>query len=217
MQHCDTNHYKAEIIFELPSGGKEDRIVSFKPPVIVERASGYYGKIVSQRHFYGGGEETPYKMIEKIIGKMFVKKEHQGNDWLYQNSGDRWVHRYELDYIQPPNSSVLYSVRVFEKDNTTGIEKHIYTSPWDAFNTTSDFFQILFYVNNGLIVYDTTGLIHVTQANSYRVECFGCPGGEVAISKDGGEEFICIDKNRVINEIGNIRSKAISIMKYLNL
>lgn len=216
-QYCNSNDYKAEIIFELISGGKEGRILSFDPPILIERVSGYYGEIVASRFFEGSFESgTGIKVIENVVGTMFVKKQYSGVSWLYPMPGERYHHRYEVEYKQPPNSAVLYCYKVFELDNETGIENLIYTSPWAQFNTGSDFFKILRYVSDVLIIQDTNGILWTGEAKGYQVECFGCSDNEVPISA-GEEDFICVNKQKVIGELGSIRAKTISIIDYLNL
>jgi hypothetical protein len=194
-QHCDTSHFKAEVIFSLPSGGKEGRVISFNPPVTVE-----FGNFIESRlskNNFSTGFIEPFRIdffLKDSLNPFFVtlKEVAINNNFHYQ---------------------------LVKRDFNTGgfpdVVIATYLMDHFPYLSTSD-------VNNYLVISDNRGtLFHQQYPNGitpkWTVQCYGCPNGEVAISQDGGEEFICIDKSKVIGDIGNIRSKTISIMKYLNL
>jgi hypothetical protein len=220
-QHCDTSHFKAEVIFSLPSGGKEGRVVSFNPPIeIMTGVNGFLNTLFYYRNLSGNQEYTTlYKFVD---GQLFVNQEQYGiplagNNYSYiltaypEDRGNVFYYPTAFYKVYAENDYRPYKKDALFKQELTG-----------SFSWYDANYKGKKELTNAFIVSDTTGTIYAENyppgmIPEYTVKCIGCPDGEVAISKDGGEDFLCIDKNRVIGEISNLRSKTISIMKYLGL
>lgn len=226
MQYCDTSHYKAEIIFELSSGGKEGRIISFNPPVeILVGVDGW----VNYLYLYTNesGNQQWKHVFTFVDGHLFNHPYYDGGGTPLQARNYTYLVRsvaFDENGQIPGGLFKVFPDSLTFLDNghlNLGNQQLVVPDARGSITWYDRNFNVnAKQINNALTISDTTGLVYFGNypqgtTPQYEVKCIGCPNGEIAISKDGGEDFICVDKDRVINESRNIGSKINSLMKYL--
>ncbi len=202
--YCE-NAAAAEVLFSL-TGGREGRIISYNPPVEIERAQGVVavGSLLSS-------ELRVISVFKTFFAKTIVNGVIGGGTWFSEkNSNSRYYQVALKEFV----SGTRQRFRFAEIDRETNIEKVFFDVKYFIKSTQLTSAYPIRAFKNAFIISDTTGVLYAQDYEGrdvdYQVNCISCPSG-LTPAKGDENKVACIDVPRVVSGLNNASSKIDSI------
>lgn len=207
--YCE-NAAAAEVLFSL-TGGREGRIVSYNPPVEIERAQG----VVAVGRFVDN-DYREIKVFKTFFARTIVNGPIGVGTWFSEEYSS---YTYYQKFLRGQGLSNVSKrrFRCTETHRETNTEKVLFDIEYFDYELNKLQYAVANPIRafkNAFIISDTTGILYAQDYQdipvNYQVNCISCPPGLCAARGDGGK-IACIDCPKVISGLNNASKRIDSI------